>query len=48
MLGDVELTGESTSSAQLPTLRDESGRETTPPDAMLLLNAAVVKVVVSE
>ena len=43
MVGELE--GESET---LPILHDEDGRETTPPDAMLLLNAAVVKVVVSE
>ncbi len=48
IIGDLELDAESPISTRLPTLQDEDGRETTPPDAMLLLNAAVVKVVVSE
>jgi hypothetical protein len=43
MVGEIEGVNE-----KLPSLRDEDGREAEPPDAMLLLNAAVVKVVVSE
>ena len=46
MRGAVEITNGK--QALLPILRDEEGREVSPPDAMLLLNAAVVKVVVDE